>query len=381
MHRSRVGVILIDHPQPRSASALAFWRAAVGGPPGSSDGATNGVYADLGWLNGVEFAFQHLGQGDPRLHLDLETDDVPAEVARLLRLGASVRTDHGEYAVLTDPDGVVFCVVPVQTGPARFRAGATTWSEAGADGADWWGWQRSWDAQQEVYLPDREQRFGALFDAVEAAVGTAPRVLDLAGGTGSISQRLLDRFPGASTVVLDADPALLRIAAHTVGRDDRVELVRADLRDRGWVNAAAGPFDAVLTATALHWLAEDRLAELYRELTGLVRPGGLFGNADHLPDSGLPGLTRRLGELAEHRREKAVRDGAAESWGDWWQRARDSAELADAVVERDVIFPGAWHDRGLPTHDRHLELLRSAGFAEAGLVWRGGADAAFAAIR
>ncbi len=377
MHRSRVGVVLIDHPRPRSEAVLRFWQAAVGVPPGESEGP----YAGLGRLDGVQFAFQHLGEGSPRVHLDLETDDVPAEVTRLVGLGAAVRIQHEEYAELADPDGLVFCVIPVQTGPARFRARAVTRHQVGDDGVDWWGWQRSWDGQQEVFLPDREQRFTALFDAVEAAVGTKPRVLDLAGGTGSISLRLLDRLPEASTVVLDADPALLRIAEHTVGRDERVELVRADLRDPAWAAGLAGSFDAVLTATALHWIAEDRLRELYREVATLLPSGGVFGNADHLPDAGLPELSRRLGELAERRRSEAYDDGRAETWAGWWDRARASAELGEAVTERDAVFPGSRHDRSLPTHDRHLDLLRTAGFAETGLVWRGGQDAAFVAVR
>ncbi|WP_246017449.1 hypothetical protein [Micromonospora pisi] len=57
-------------------------------------------------------------------------------------------------------------------------------------------WQESWDRQQEGYLPDREERFAALLDTVEAvAAGPGVAVLDLAGGTGSISLRALRRFP------------------------------------------------------------------------------------------------------------------------------------------------------------------------------------------
>lgn len=378
MHRSRVAVVLIDHPRPRSEGALRFWKDAVGTVPTA---AANDPYAALGWLDGIELAFQHLEEGEPRVHVDIETDDVAAEVARLVGLGASVRDDRDEYAILADPDGLVFCVVPVQTGPQRFRAGALAWSEPGEDAVDWWSWQRSWDVQQEAYLPGREERFGALFDAVEAAVGSAPRVLDLAGGTGSISLRLLDRFPEATAVILDADPALLRIAERTIGAEERVEIARADLRDPSWSEQLSGSFDAVLTATALHWLSRERIADLYREIATVVRPGGIFGNADHMPDPGLPELSRRLSELAERRREEAYRDGRAESWADWWQRARDSVELGAAVAERDAIFPGARHDRWLPTHDQHFDLLRSAGFGEVGLVWRGGPDATFAAVR
>ncbi|GAB3747144.1 VOC family protein [Microlunatus parietis] len=380
MHRSRVGVVLIDHPRPRSEATQRFWEAAVGVPAADP----SKTYGSLGWLDGVEFAFQHLEEGAPRVHLDVESDDVAAEVARLVGLGASVRVDHGEYAELADPDGLVFCVVPVQTGPARFRAGAVGRSGPGEDGVDWWAWQRSWDRQQEAFLPDREERLAALFDAVEATAGTEPRVLDLAGGTGSITIRLLERFAGASAVLVDADPALLRIAEHTIGRNDRVRIARADLRDPGWVEAlpdSAGPFDAVLTATALHWFTRARIVGLYGELAGLLRPGGLFGNADHMPDPGLPALSARLADLAERRREQAYRDGVAETWPGWWQRARESAELGDAVAERDLIFGDPDPDRWKPTHDRQLEALRDAGFGEVGLVWRGGSDAAFVAVR
>ena len=90
-------------------------------------------------------------------------------------------------------------------------------------------WQRSWDRQQEGYMPDREARLGALVDIVEAVAGPAPVVLDLACGTGSISRRLLARLPRARSVAVDVDPALLAIAGASVGADERVTVVRADL--------------------------------------------------------------------------------------------------------------------------------------------------------
>jgi trans-aconitate methyltransferase len=60
---------------------------------------------------------------------------------------------------------------------------------------DWQRWTTSWDRQQEGYLPDREQRFTAMPDMVEAVYGSASRVLDLACGPGSITDRVLRRFP------------------------------------------------------------------------------------------------------------------------------------------------------------------------------------------
>jgi hypothetical protein len=68
-----------------------------------------------------------LQRGAPDLgyHLDIETDDVPAEVARLQRLGAAVKRDAGKYTVMTAPSGHDFCVVPVFR--RDFPAGANEW--------------------------------------------------------------------------------------------------------------------------------------------------------------------------------------------------------------------------------------------------------------
>jgi SAM-dependent methyltransferase len=251
---------------------------------------------------------------------------------------------------------------------------------------DWEQWQQSWDVQQAAYLPDREERFTALLDVVEAQAGSKPYVLDLACGTGSISRRLLRRLPGARTVALDLDPALLRIAAGTFEGDDRVTIVRADLSAPGWqdaIRAQAGdqPFDAVLTATALHWLPADRLAVLYSEVRELLRPGGVFCNADHLADDGLPELSVRLDAFQKSYRERLYAVGEALTWEGWWDAARQDPALADAVAERDLIFGGPRHGDSFPLASGHLAFLQAAGYSEVGLVWRGLTDAAFAAVR
>jgi trans-aconitate methyltransferase len=93
-------------------------------------------------------------------------------------------------------------------------------------------WQVSWDRQQEAFMPDREQRFGAMLDAVAAITdGAPPRLLDLAGGTGTIALRTLARFPSAQVTVLDQDPVLLAIASASLRA--RGTVVDADLGDPG----------------------------------------------------------------------------------------------------------------------------------------------------
>jgi SAM-dependent methyltransferase len=245
-------------------------------------------------------------------------------------------------------------------------------------------WQRSWDRQQEGYLPDREARLGALVDIVEAVAGPAPAVLDLACGTGSITRRLLARLPRARVVAVDVDPALLAIARASVGTDDRVQVVRADLTAPGWAAALPVPdggFDSVVTATALHWLPEPGLRRLYGDLRLVVRPGGVVANADDMVPSDLPRLGAALDGLAEHRQVEAQADGRPD-WAEWWDEAAADPALAEAVAERQRFFGGVSHPASFaPPSGWHVAALAAAGFAEAGVAWRQGPGAVVAAVR
>ncbi len=124
MHRSRIGIVLIDQPAGSYDSALAFWGGVQGLAPEATE---DEEYARLGRIGSVHLEGQRTGEGTPpRVHLDIESDDVAAEVARVVALGARVVEDRGDYVILDDPGGLVFCVVPVQTAE-RFEADALTW--------------------------------------------------------------------------------------------------------------------------------------------------------------------------------------------------------------------------------------------------------------
>jgi SAM-dependent methyltransferase len=242
-------------------------------------------------------------------------------------------------------------------------------------------WQDSWDRQQESYMPDREERYRVLLDVVEAVCagqGRAPRILDLAGGTGSISLRALDRFPDAEITLLDIDPALLAIARASLG--DRATIVRADLAAATWADGLPR-FDAVLTATALHWIQAPRLAALYGEIREVLRDGGVFVNADTAPDDGLPGLSVKLRDLGRARRNTVHASGEAADWEQWWVAAAADPALADLVAERNAHFGGNHAAEFNPPVSWHLDALRAAAYSEVGLVWRGLTDAGIAVVR
>ena len=115
-HYSRVLKIVIDVPASEHGSELAFWSAATGSPLEQFD--RHPEYHGSG-LPGSEFwlLVQRLDDSGPgRVHLDIHTDDLDAEVARLEQLGAErVQQVHGWW-VLRDPAGLLFCVIPSQPG-------------------------------------------------------------------------------------------------------------------------------------------------------------------------------------------------------------------------------------------------------------------------
>jgi trans-aconitate methyltransferase len=242
-------------------------------------------------------------------------------------------------------------------------------------------WQESWDRQQEAFMPDREERFRSLLDTVDAVThGERPRILDLAGGTGSITLRALRRFPDARTTVLDVDPVLQTIARASLGV--RAMVVTADLRTPDWVDALPErDFDAVLTATALHWLPPERLTVLYGEIREVLRPGGVFVNVEGMADDGLPGLTQKLLDHARVRREARYAAGAVLSWDAWWDHVAKDPTLGPLLPRRRELFVDRHHGDWSPPMSWHLDTLRQAGYAEVGITWRNAYSAAATAVR
>lgn len=262
--------------------------------------------------------------------------------------------------------------------PAKGSTGTST---------DWTAWQHSWDRQQEWYMPDREERFRVMLDTVEAIAGPEPVVLDLACGTGTITDRLLHRLPGARSTGIDLDPALLTIAAGHFAGDPRVQFVTADLTDPNWTDTLPHhSYDAVLTATALHWFDTDPLRTLYGQLPKLLREGGVFLNADHMLDESAPQLNAALEAFDTARKDRELSAGA-QDWATWWRTVAKDPALTAPAHQRFALFndprtPSTTHPRtNRPTTTHwHLQTLRTAGFSEARQLWCSPRDALIAAL-
>ena len=125
MHRSRLFGIFIDTPSAETPAAASFWAGAFGATATPVPGEEEFI-ALVGALPGLAVDVQSVDDA-PRYHVDMETDDVPAETARLLALGATVVADHGGHKTLRAPGGHLLCVVPVQSDQRLFETTARTW--------------------------------------------------------------------------------------------------------------------------------------------------------------------------------------------------------------------------------------------------------------
>jgi SAM-dependent methyltransferase len=164
--------------------------------------------------------------------------------------------------------------------------------------------------------------------------------------------------------------------------DDRSTVVSADLRTSDWTaNLDREGYDAVLTATARHWLAPDRLSGVYREAHTLLRPGGVFVNADHMPDDALPTLSDLLMSRQQRRQDALARTGAATTWDGWWDLVAADDALAGLLPERATAFADRHPEETLPPVGWHVDAMRDAGYREVGLLWRGGTDAAIIGVK
>ncbi len=125
MHHSRLCALLIDCRTDDIDRAADFWSKALGRALDPTHPGTRGNYRMLETPADEPIVqLQRVGH-ESRVHLDIETDDIPAEVARLERLGAKVAARLERWVVMEAPTGHRFCVVRVQR--PGFPGNASVW--------------------------------------------------------------------------------------------------------------------------------------------------------------------------------------------------------------------------------------------------------------
>ena len=114
MHHSRLCALLIDCRTADLDGAARFWAQALGRPVDAGHLGSRGNYRMLATPPDEPIVEIQRVEHESRVHIDIESDDIPAEVARLEKLGAKVVERLERWVVMQAPTGQRFCVVRVQ---------------------------------------------------------------------------------------------------------------------------------------------------------------------------------------------------------------------------------------------------------------------------
>ncbi len=194
-------------------------------------------------------------------------------------------------------------------------------------------WDAStYDAPRRRLVPDFDLFYRT---AAELAAGGAPpdaRILDLGAGTGLLSAAVRRVLPGARLTLMDASAPMLDVARHRIG--DHARFVVADLSGP----LPGGPFDAIVSALAIHHLSHLDKQELFGRVLGRLKAGGVFVNAEQV-NWPTPWHTQQY--AAAHEREARYLGTDDTEWAEAQDRMR--------------------HDQ-CATLDDQFDWLRAAGF-------------------
>ena len=116
-HRSRLSTFVLDCQVDDLAPHVAFWSQALGKPVKAADSDGDGKYGELDTARDEPMLLLQKVSHASRIHLDIETDDVDAEVERLVALGAKEVERVHTWCVMEAPSGHRFCVVRQQRKP------------------------------------------------------------------------------------------------------------------------------------------------------------------------------------------------------------------------------------------------------------------------
>ncbi|MBA2941532.1 class I SAM-dependent methyltransferase [Paenibacillus sp. CGMCC 1.16610] len=199
-----------------------------------------------------------------------------------------------------------------------------------------------YDGQRRKLIPCFDDFYGTATSLVQPRAAE-PRILDLGAGTGLLSSYILGQYPDAKVTLIDLSQGMLDIAKLRFGEMNANLTIQA-----GDYTAFESdePFDCVVSALSIHHLEDQAKQNLYERIFKLLKPGGIFVNADQVL-----GRSPFLDHLYR---------------ADWEAKieATDlTREALQAAYERTKL------DKMAPL-DQQLAWLKASGFADVDCVYK-----------
>ena len=143
-------------------------------------------------------------------------------------------------------------------------------------------------------VPCAEEQIAIMMEVVAAFAKPPESFLDLGCGAGILGAAVHERYPEARGVFLDFSEPMLEAAKENFPTKSGLEFVLADYATPDWRDSVDdfGPFDLLVSGYSIHHQPDSRKRELYAEILGMLNPGGLFVNVEHVAPTSA--LGRRL---------------------------------------------------------------------------------------
>lgn len=212
----------------------------------------------------------------------------------------------------------------------------------------------------DTIVPRRREQIAYLIELLPWPVEAAINVLDLGAGFGAISEQILERFPNATVACVDGSAAMIALGRERLARfGSRARYILADLANDRWHAGIDGPFDAAVSALAIHHLSDDRKRGLYREVLDHLKPGAMFLNNDLVATgSAFAARHEALTLRAIQQQERSMR------------RSERTLDEIRAEMDRQLKLAGGDHHSHIAPLIDQLRWLREAGFASVDCCWK-----------
>ena len=152
------------------------------------------------------------------------------------------------------------------------------------DNHDWGSseYVSSWAEGQDKKEALRQEAFGVMARTISSDKDLPIKILDVGAGYGALTQFLLGYFPNATAVCQDGSHEMINLGHQRMASwAGRFAYVQSDFGKTGWSQGLTGPFDAVVSAIAIHNVRDPKvMQDIYREILPLLKDGGCFLNFD-----------------------------------------------------------------------------------------------------
>ena len=184
--------------------------------------------------------------------------------------------------------------------------------------------------------------YGTAVWAAESA-SPVPEILDIGAGTGLMSAWMLEKFPDARLTLVDIAENMLALARARFGSREHTQYILADYSRE----ELGGPYDIACSALSIHHLEPADKRRLFQRIFSVLKPGGMFVNADQA-DGETPYF---------HERYLAY-------WNAFLENGPMSEEQNKEILKRwDTL------DKNEKLSDQ-LAWLKEAGFSDVDVVYR-----------